>query len=86
MNMPHRTASLSKIGTMIVASLLGALLLTAPVAGQIMAELNEHCQAGHDHDAEPMEVVLRRTERTLNTGFFSRRREINQDSSFSVLG
>ena len=58
----------------------------APVAGQIMAELIEHCQAGHDHDTEPLEVVLRRTERTLNTGFFSRRREINQDSSFSVLG
>jgi sarcosine oxidase subunit beta len=58
----------------------------APVAGQIMAELIERCQAGHDHDAEPLEVVLRYTERTLNTGFFSRRREINQDSSFSVLG
>jgi sarcosine oxidase subunit beta len=58
----------------------------APVAGQIMAELIERCQAGHDHDAEPIEVVLRHTERTLNTGFFSRRREINQDSSFSVLG
>ncbi len=58
----------------------------APVAGQIMAELIERCQAGHDHDADPLEVVLRHTKRTLNTGFFSRRREINQDSSFSVLG
>jgi len=58
----------------------------APVAGQIMAELIARCQAGHDHDAEPLEVELRHTRLRLNIGFFSRRREINKDSSFSVLG
>ena len=58
----------------------------APVAGQLMADLIEACEAGRDHDAAPLEVALRSTGQTVDLGCFSRRREINPDSSFSVLG
>ena len=58
----------------------------APVAGLLMAELIEACEGGRDHDADPVQVHGRHTERTINIGFYSRRREINEESSFSVLG
>ena len=58
----------------------------APLVGHLMAELITACEAGHDHDRNPLEVEGRYTRRLLNLGFFSRRRAINRDSSFSVLG
>lgn len=58
----------------------------APIAGALMAELIEKVQAGHDHDAEPLQFHLARTGRSVDLGFYSRRREINKESSFSVLG
>ena len=58
----------------------------APVAGVMMAELIERCEQGHDHDADPVQCALRFTERTVSLGFYSRRREVNPESSFSVLG
>ena len=51
-----------------------------------MAELIEYCEAGHDHDGEPMQYRLEYVDREISLGTFSRLREINQDSSFSVLG
>ena len=58
----------------------------APVAGELMAEIIERCQQGHDHDAEPVQFDLKHTGQTIDLGFYSRKREINQESSFSVLG
>ncbi|MDP6344085.1 MAG: FAD-dependent oxidoreductase [Alphaproteobacteria bacterium] len=58
----------------------------APVAGALMAELIVRCQDGHDHDAEPVRWRYRYTDRECDIGFFSRNREINEESSFSVLG
>lgn len=58
----------------------------APVAGLMMAELIEACEAGRDHDKEPYQFYMAHTRRHLNVGFFSRLREINRDSSFSVIG
>lgn len=58
----------------------------APVAGVMMAELIEACERGHDHDADPVQMHYHYTGRTANIGFFSRNREINPNSSFSVLG
>ncbi len=58
----------------------------APIAGEMMAELIESCEAGHDHDRDPVTFHLRHIDRDISLGFFSRRREINPDSSFSVLG
>jgi sarcosine oxidase subunit beta len=51
-----------------------------------MAELIHASENGHDHDADPLQVPLRHVESTLNTGIFSRNREIIQGSTFSVLG
>ncbi len=58
----------------------------APVAGEMMAELIEACESGHDHDADPITFDLKNVGRTVSVGFYSRRREINPNSSFSVLG
>jgi sarcosine oxidase subunit beta len=58
----------------------------APVAGALMAELIARCEAGHDHDADPIRFHLKYTDRDIDLGFYSRRRPINQESSFSVLG
>ncbi len=51
-----------------------------------MAELIEAFEACRDHDVDPVPCRLRFTERTIDIGFYSRRREINAESSFSVLG
>ncbi|MEM6489641.1 MAG: FAD-binding oxidoreductase [Pseudomonadota bacterium] len=58
----------------------------APIAGKLMAALIAHCEAGHDHDAEPMRLRLPYLGREIDTGFYSRKRPINAESSFSVLG
>jgi len=58
----------------------------APVAGAMMAELIEACEAGRDHDSDPLQFALKHTGRTIDVGFYSRRREVNRESSFSVLG
>jgi sarcosine oxidase subunit beta len=58
----------------------------APVAGVLMAELIEKVEAGHDHDADPVKFTMKYTGRTCDIGFYSRLREANPDSSFSVIG
>ena len=58
----------------------------APVAGKMMLALIEACEKGQDHDREPVVYNLERLKRPLDIGFFSRNREINAQSSFSVLG
>jgi len=58
----------------------------APIAGKMMAALIEYCEAGADHDANPLRFRLPYIERDIDVGFYSRKRPINQDSSFSVLG
>ena len=58
----------------------------APVVGKVMAELISAVEAGHDHDDDPLSVRLRFTRHDLDVGFFSRLREINPESSFSVIG
>lgn len=58
----------------------------APIAGKMMASLIDHCEQGHDHDSDPMVFRLPYIGRDIDTGFYSRKREINQESSFSVLG
>jgi sarcosine oxidase, subunit beta len=57
-----------------------------PAIGQIMANIIAACENGHDHDQEPVQVDLNNINFSLNTGIFSRNREINKNSSFSVLG
>ena len=65
---------------------LDAMQVRVSVAGRMMAELIDACEKGLDHDKEPFQFKLRHIGRVLNVGFFSRNREINYDSSFSVNG
>ncbi len=58
----------------------------APIAGKMMAELVAYCEAGNDHDAQPLQFELPYIQRTIDVGFYSRKRQINPESSFSVLG
>ena len=58
----------------------------APVAGKLMAQLVEYCESGRDHDRDPMQFQLSHIDYVLNTSNMSRLREINPESSFSVLG
>jgi len=57
-----------------------------PVVGRLMTKLIEEVEAGRDHDADPVQLHLERVGRTVSLGFYSRLREINRESSFSVLG
>ncbi|MEX3007719.1 NAD(P)/FAD-dependent oxidoreductase [Hoeflea sp. TYP-13] len=58
----------------------------APIAGKMMARLVEYCEAGNDHDEASLQFDLPKIQRRIDVGFYSRKREINEESSFSVLG
>jgi sarcosine oxidase subunit beta len=58
----------------------------APVVGKMMTELIEQCENGRNHDTDPVVFHLEKTDRNVNMKFYSRLREINKESSFSVLG
>jgi sarcosine oxidase subunit beta len=58
----------------------------APVAGKVMSNLIEYCEAGNDQDQEPLQFKLQHVDHVFDTATVSRRRSINPDSSFSVLG
>ena len=58
----------------------------APIAGILMAHLIEAVEGGHDHDADPVRLRLPHVGREVSLGFYSRRRPLNEESSFSVLG
>ncbi len=58
----------------------------APIAGKMMTALVEYCEGGADHDAAPLQFTLPCIGRDIDVGFYSRKREINEESSFSVLG
>ncbi|MZR31819.1 NAD(P)/FAD-dependent oxidoreductase [Sneathiella litorea] len=58
----------------------------APVAGRMMEKLIRECEAGRDHDADPVHFHLENIDYDLSMGTFSRNREVSKDSSFTVLG
>jgi len=58
----------------------------APVVGHLMAELIDACEDGQDHDASPVQVKVPYSGVVLDAGFYSRNRQINPNSSFSVNG
>jgi sarcosine oxidase subunit beta len=58
----------------------------APPVGHLMAELIDACEKGADHDVDPVQVTMPYTGVTLNAGFYSRLRDVNENSSFSVNG
>ena len=58
----------------------------APVAGKMMAELIEYVSKGNNHDEKPLIFKLPNLDYNLDLSFFSRKRKINKESSFSVVG
>jgi sarcosine oxidase subunit beta len=58
----------------------------APVAGAMMAALIDYCEGGADHDKDPLQFPLKYVDGNIDVGFYSRLREINPESSFSVIG
>jgi len=58
----------------------------AAVVGHMMAELIDEVEHGHDHDEDPVRIRCRHTGVELDAGFYSRLREVNFQSSFSVNG
>ncbi len=56
------------------------------IAAYCLTRLIEAVEGGHDHDADPVKVEMPYTGLTLDMGVFSRNREVNRASSFSVLG
>ncbi len=58
----------------------------APIAGKLMAELIDYCESGNDHDTNPLQFQLPYIGHQVDIGFYSRKRPINMESSFSVVG
>jgi sarcosine oxidase subunit beta len=58
----------------------------APPVGYMMSELIDRVENGQEHDADPVKYKAVYTGNELNIGFYSRNREINPESSFSVNG
>ena len=58
----------------------------APLAGKMMTAIIEACEDGHDHDSDPVQYTFEKIGHTISLGTFSRNREINPNSSFSVIG
>lgn len=54
--------------------------------GHLMAELIHAVENGQNQDTDPVQVKMPYTGVVLNSGFYSRLREINEGSSFTVLG
>jgi sarcosine oxidase subunit beta len=59
---------------------------TAPVVGALMAELINRVESGYDHDARPLQYKLPQLGFTIDTSVFHRKRHINPNSTFSVIG
>jgi sarcosine oxidase subunit beta len=57
----------------------------APMVGPIMAEIIAACEAGHNHDADPVSVDCPLTGNVVDVGHFSRNRPVHSTTN-SVLG
>ena len=51
-----------------------------------MSNLIEYCENGNNHDKTPLSINLEFIKREISLKFYSRNREINKESSMSVLG
>lgn len=58
----------------------------APLIGDLLGAIVVASDAGHDHDADPVHLTLPRTGHSIDLSHYSRKRTVNQDSSFSVMG
>jgi sarcosine oxidase, subunit beta len=63
----------------------GNQLKNAPVVGDMMSELILECENGLDHDNNPLEYKLKKTNNAINTNIFSRLRT-NHNNNKNVFG
>ena len=54
--------------------------------GHMMATLIDAVEKGQNHDLDPVQVKMPYTGVELNAGFYSRLRQVNKESSFTVFG
>lgn len=57
----------------------------APMIGGLMAELVAACESGRDHDNDPLQFELPNVGRSIDLGFFSRKRDSHSETSGTVL-
>ncbi|MHC5257943.1 NAD(P)/FAD-dependent oxidoreductase [Streptomyces sp. UC4497] len=58
----------------------------APIIGSLMDRIIDAVENGHDHDADPVRYTCPHTGHAVDLGTFSRKREVNTESSGTVLG
>ncbi len=58
----------------------------APLVGELLARLIDAVEAGHDHDADPVQVIGRWSGLPVDLGHYSRLRAAHDDSSHTVMG
>jgi sarcosine oxidase subunit beta len=58
----------------------------APLVGDYLHAIVDACEHGRDHDTDPVVFHLPRTGHDVELSTFSRRRTVNPDSSFTVMG
>ena len=58
----------------------------APLVGELLARLIDAVEAGHDHDADPVQVIGRWSGLPVDLGHYSRLRAAHDDSSRTVMG
>ena len=63
----------------------GSSFKTAPVLGELLAEIVTASLAGRDVDSDPIQLELPRIGKTVDTSFLSRRRA-RLESSDTVIG
>ena len=59
---------------------------TAPPVGHMLARIIDRVENGHDHDNDPVRYKAVYSGLEIDCGFYSRLREINRESSFTVNG
>jgi glycine/D-amino acid oxidase-like deaminating enzyme len=58
----------------------------APVIGSLMDRIIDAVENGHDHDLDPVHYTCSYTGLDVNLATFSRKREVNKESSGTVMG
>ncbi len=73
-------------GFYVAAGTSGNQFKNAPLVGELVARLIDAVEAGHDHDADPVQVVGRWSGHRIDLGHYSRLRAAHAGSSRTVMG
>lgn len=76
----------SLLGFYMAVGTSGNQFKTAPPVGYMLTQLVDKVENGHDHDNDPVRYNAPFSGLEINAGFYSRLREINMESSFTVNG